>query len=185
MHVHGTLRPTLAYTYVGLPARSITCVLQTTQKGLMRRRTRIEPAVLVLALLLAGCETVGLSDADDAIRYKYETTLSQYTVEDTVGATFTNRSPLPIYVFQGCPTVGLEKRSESSWESVDIPIVCTAVVKPPIPVKPGESKQFGIASKWLMKADVEPGTYRLTLAIGRTVEKATEQATSTRFEITD
>lgn len=101
---------------------------------------------------------------------------------DSVTATFANRSSETIYIFQGCPSVGLEQRAGGAWETVEIPIACAAVVRLPLPVEPGDPRTVGLAPWMLREAEVVPATYRLTLRIGPTEEDAPRTVVSNRFE---
>lgn len=136
--------------------------------------------LLLLTILLASCEALGINDG---LSYSYQTQRSEFTVDDTVSATFVNRSQHSLYVFPGCPTVGLEKQTDSSWTAVEIPIYCALVARPPLPVGPEKHREFMLRPSTLNEAEIDPGTYRLTLPIGRKKEEPSEQATSNRFEI--
>lgn len=153
----------------------------------MQKLIRTWPAVLLLAVLGVGCEALGINTGrlgeDDRLRYTFQTQQSRFTVADTVDATFTNRSSEAVYVSPGCPPMGLEKRTGSSWTTVEIPIGCLAVALPPMTVEPGERLERGLLPWMLEAAEMEPGTYRLSLPIGRSQEEPSEQATSNRFAV--
>lgn len=118
-------------------------------------------------------------------QYDYTTKRAHFTSEDSVTAIFTNQSLQTVYVFHGCPTVDIEKRTDSTWTSVPFPFAYTLEYKPPRPVKGGEQRPFGVAPRVLDAAEVEPRTYRLALSIGTTEDEPSERAPSNAFEITE
>jgi hypothetical protein len=142
-------------------------------------------AIVLLLLVLMGCETLGFTSGDGAILYDYETERAHVAPTDSVEAAFVNRSAQTIYVFPGCPTVTLERRVNGSWQNVPIPIFCTMEAKPPLPVRSGEPFDGGLRARLLKEADVAPGTYRLVLSIGASAEGISQRATSNRFEIVE
>ena len=141
--------------------------------------------MILLLLVLVGCETLGIPSGDGAIQYDYETERARIAPTDSIEATFANRSAQTIYVFPGCPTVKLERRTEGSWPNVPIPVFCTMEAKPPRPVAPGETFDGGLRARLLKEAGAEPGTYRLVLSIGASTEGVSQRATSNRFEIVE
>jgi len=141
--------------------------------------------LFLLVILVAGCDALGRTSGDDGIPYDFETEHSRFTVTDSIEAAFVNRSAQTIYVFQGCPTVGIERRAASSWQPIEIPIFCTQNVKIPLAVEPGERFHAKLPPWMLAEAAIKPGTYRLGLTVGWSRERVAQQATSNPFEILD
>lgn len=167
--------------YLGVPGNRQLRPEPSPEGPVMQKSGSTSSIVLLLVILIAGCDAVG----DDDLQYSYTTERSHFTIEDSLTARFTNQSLQTVYVFQGCPTVDIEKRTDSTWTSVPFPFACTREYKPPRPVKPGEQRPFGVASRVLDAADVEPSTYRLTLSIGTTEDEPSQRAPSNAFEITE
>jgi len=148
-------------------------------------RSFVAATITVFFLLFSGCDVLGWSSSGSDFSTTYTTERSQYAVTDTVTATFENQEQNAVYVFQGCPTVGLQQRVDQVWTPRPIPIFCFAILRPPISVAPGERFETGLLPYMLEEAEAEPGTYRLTLEIGLKESGPFRTVVSNRFELTE
>lgn len=148
-------------------------------------RSSVAATITVFVLLFSGCDVLGLSSSGSDLSTTYVTERSQYAMTDTIAATLENQEERTVYVSSGCPTVGLQEPVNEVWTTRPIPIICTAIARPPIPVAPGERFETGLLPFMLEEAEAEPGTYRLTLEIGLKESGPFRTVVSNRFELTE
>lgn len=141
-------------------------------------------SLLFLVALAVGCEPFGVEN-ETPISYEFQAERPAFSASDTARATFVNQSSRRIYVFhRGCMPEALEKNEGASWQRVQLPILCTMVLRGPLPVRPGGRFEASLLPWMLQDAAIEPGTYRMTLLIGPSEEEATRKVASTSFQIT-
>lgn len=144
-------------------------------------------SLLLLALLLSGCDLLGSEQVhrSGALSYRFETEASRFAADERIAATLTNRSAPTLYAaYQGCTLLGLERRADGAWESVALQIMCTAEARPPLSVAPFETIQLALPAQIVEASDLTPGTHRLTLAISASEDGEYERIVSNRFEVT-
>lgn len=140
---------------------------------------------LLLVVMVSGaCTLLSSSDAGRSFEYRFETERTEYTLADTVNATFTNQSDQTLLLsYRFCTIAGMQQLKNGKWNSVTIPIVCTAEVKEPVTVGPGGRYQTGIILSVFEQDDFEAGTYRLDVLAREQEGEQQRELPSNTFEI--
>lgn len=150
--------------------------------------------VVLFSVLVSGCDLFNTTSDKPDFKYSFKTAKDHYTADSTtskpvkIKATFTNQSNQTLYLnYQVCMLVHLEKRYIlKEWKPITIPILCPAVVKGPVKVKPGHSIQVGINLEWWTEPvkPIQSGVYRFTLSVSKSVKKQPVEISSNQFKIT-
>jgi hypothetical protein len=143
--------------------------------------------VLLVAVLLAGCDPFGTSGATrSAPSVTYETESSSYDASGAIDATLTNTSGEAVYLyFDECFVVKMERRRDEAWVEVSEPFGCTLEAKPPVKMRPGESRPAGVPAGRVDAADLRSGTYRLRVRLSASPTRPVQQTvTANTFTVT-
>lgn len=140
--------------------------------------------IVSFLIFLCGCNIFNSSDEEQSFKYKFQTYKTKYSIDETVVSTFVNQSNQSVYLsYQACTIVDLGKRTGEGWKSISIPIVCPAVVRGPVEVKPGAKKELGVSLHFFEENELEIGVYRLNVVAHSKGGEMQDELNSNSFRI--
>lgn len=139
---------------------------------------------LTLLVLISACNVVNTSDQEQSFEYQFETDKTTYSSQETVSASFRNKSDNTLFLsYQFCTITDMQKLQNEKWKSIPIPIYCTQEVKSPVKVAPGEKLETGVNLEVFKKDELDSGTYRLDVKASYKDKSQKRELVSNNFKI--
>jgi hypothetical protein len=141
---------------------------------------------LTFLVLISACNVFNSSDQGQSFKYQFETDKSTYSSQETINASFINKSAKTLFLtYQICTITDMQTLASEKWKSVPIPIFCTQEVKSPVKVAPGEKLETGVNLKVFDKKELDLGTYRLDVKASYKDKSQWRELVSNNFKITN
>ncbi|WP_445666130.1 hypothetical protein [Fodinibius sp. AD559] len=139
---------------------------------------------LIFLVFIGACNVFNSYDEGQRFEYQFKTDKTEYSLKDTVNATFKNKSDQTLFLsYQICTIAEMQKHENKNWKSISIPIFCPQYAKSPVKVEPGEKIETGVNLNLFDKNDLASGTYRLDVVASQKDQNKQRELTSNNFEI--
>ena len=120
----------------------------------------------LISFVAFGCDVFNISESSNRIRYEFKAPTIYEDPGKDLNATFQNKASEDLYIDRsGCPIVRVQKYESRQWRDVNLPIMCPAVVLPPLQVSHNEIIEFRIPHFAFSDSTTESGRYRLGLNV--------------------
>jgi len=147
------------------------------------KKLRITIGIIFFGIL-NSCNVFDFTNENNSFEYHFYSDKDVYSSQDTVRATFINKSGQTLYLYyQFCTLADMQKLEGGEWKSIPISYGCLGVVNPPVEVKSYKNIKIEVNSNALDKKSFEDGIYRLDFLVSHKDKEEFIKLTSNSFEI--